>query len=230
MPSPHPRLMAALPGFTGPTTYAAWPVWSDSARTDVRFQPIPKKAATRLWHRARDFDRQTKRGEGCHGGAVGPTALKVLEVLTFDFLNFRTGRLDPSYEAIARKANICVRAVASALQRLKELRILNWARRCKESRRDDGQYVLEQETNAYAVLPASQWRGYREPPEAPPPAPGTWGAPVPVLGMLDQAGEVIRTGGTMRDKISVLATDPADRLALALARMGASMVATGRAA
>jgi hypothetical protein len=129
---------------------------------------MPKKSAVKLWHRARDFDRQTKRGEGRHGGAVGPTALKVLETLVFDFLNFRTGRLDPSYAAIARKANLCERTVATALQRLKEPRIINWARRCKESRRDDGRYVLEQETNAYAVLPASQWRGYREPPEARP--------------------------------------------------------------
>ena len=34
--------------------------------------------------------------------------------------------------------------------------------------------MLEQETNAYAVLPAKQWRGYRPPAEAPAPAAGTW--------------------------------------------------------
>src|SRR4249919_4010650 len=97
--------------------------------------------------------------------------------LIFDFLNHRTGRLDPSYEAIARQAGVCVRAVATALARLRELGILHWLRRCAESWRD-GRFVLEQETNAYAVLPESQWRGYRPPAEVPAPAAGTWGEPV----------------------------------------------------
>jgi len=85
---------------------------------------MPKKVATRLYHRARDFDRKTSK-PGCHGGAVGPTALKVLETLIFDFLNYASGRLDPSYDAIARKANVCRRAVATALTRLKELGLLH---------------------------------------------------------------------------------------------------------
>ena len=67
-----------FPGFAGmaETTYAAWPVWSDSTRTEIKFQPMPKKVATRLWHRARDFDRQTRRKDR-HGGAVGHGALQV---------------------------------------------------------------------------------------------------------------------------------------------------------
>ena len=93
-------------------------------------------------------------------------------------MNFRTGRLDPSYAAIAAKAGVCVRTVASALQRLKALGILNWVRRCAE-RWADGHFVLEQETNAYAVLPEIQWRGYRPPQEPPTPAAGTWGEPPP---------------------------------------------------
>ena len=32
---------------------ASWPVWSDSTTTPIRFQPMPKKAAVRLWHLAR---------------------------------------------------------------------------------------------------------------------------------------------------------------------------------
>jgi DNA-binding transcriptional regulator YhcF (GntR family) len=92
--------------------------------------------------------------------------LAVLHALVFDFLNHRTGRLDPSYAAIAAKAGVCVRTVATALKRLRELGILNWVRRCAESWQN-GRFVLEQETNAYAVLPESQWRGYRPPPEPP---------------------------------------------------------------
>ena len=136
-----------------PQTFAAWPVWSGSVAAPVRFVAMPKKAAVKLWHRARDFDRGTHES-GRHGGAVGFTALQVLHALIFDFLNFRTGRLDPSYAAIARKAGVCVRTVASSLKRLRELGILNWVRRCAE-RWQDGRFRLEQETNAYAVLPES---------------------------------------------------------------------------
>jgi hypothetical protein len=163
-------LFPAVPALEAPTR-APWPMWSGSTTASIRFQPMPKKAAVRLWHRARDFDRGTHQ-PGRHG-AVGPTALQVLHALIFDFLNHRTGRLDPSYATIAHKAGVCVRTVATALARLKELGILNWVRRCAESWRD-GRFVLEQETNAYAVLPDSQWRGYRPPQEPPVPAPGTW--------------------------------------------------------
>ena len=214
-----------FPGFTGsgPKTFAIWPVWSDSIRKEVRFQPIPKKAAVKLWHRARDYDRQSKR-QGHHGGAVGHAALQVLHALIFDFLNYASGRLDPSYAAIARKANVCERTVATAIKRLRELGILNWVRRCAESWRD-GKFCLEQETNAYAVLPASQWHGYREPPEASPPAPGTWGDHPALPPQLDQAVAELRRGGEMQTVIGMLDIDPGDLLSAALARLGRAVQA-----
>jgi hypothetical protein len=210
-----------FPGFTGPKTYAAYPVWSDSTTKEIKFQPLPKKVATRLYHRARDFDRKTNKA-GCHGGAVGHTALKVLEALIFDFLNYASGQLDPSYEQIARKANVCVRTVTNALRRLKELGILNWMRRCAETWQD-GRFVLEQETNAYAVLPPSQWRGYKEPPEPQPPAPGTWGDHPPLPSVLAQAAADRRDGGSIRTAISTLESDETDPLAAALARLGRTL-------
>ena len=79
--------------------------------------------------------------------------MQVLHSLVFDFLNYRTGRLDPSYTAITRpRLESALRTVATALKRLRELGILNWVRRCAENWRD-GRFVLEQKTNAYAVLP-----------------------------------------------------------------------------
>ena len=81
MPIPMP----ALPGFQ---TAAAWPVWSGSTTQPVDYQPVPKKAAVKLWHRARDFDRRTHK-PGRHGGAIGSSALQVLHALIFDFWNFR---------------------------------------------------------------------------------------------------------------------------------------------
>ena len=204
-----------------PTSHAALPVWSDSTTKPVRFAPLAKKAAVRLWHRARDFDRGSHE-PGHHGGAVGPTALQVLHALIFDFLNHRSGRLDPSYAAIAAKAGVCVRTVAAALKRLRELGILNWIRRCAESRTADGRFVLEQETNAYAVLPESQWRGYRPPPEPPAaPWPGTWGEPTPMPSALAQAA----LEGDLAGKVQALASDPKDGLAAALARLGQAFLA-----
>ena len=210
-----------LPGFTAlASTYAPWPVWSGSVANPVRFAPMAKKAAVRLWHRARDLDRGTHE-PGRHGGAVGHTALQVLHALIFDFLNHRTGQLDPSYAAIANKAGVCVRTVATALQRLRELGILNWVRRCAESWRD-GRFVLQQETNAYTVLPETGWRGYRPQPEPPAaPWPETWGATPPMPSALVQAA----LEGDLAGKVQALTSDPKDGLAAALARLGQAFLA-----
>jgi helix-turn-helix protein len=212
----YPTIPLPIPALDAPTR-APWPVWSGSIAKPVQFVALGKKAAVRLWHRARDFDRGTHQ-PGRHGGAVGPTALAVLHALVFDFLNHRTGRLDPSYAAIAVKAGVCVRTVATALRRLRELGILNWIRRCAESRTADGRFVLEQETNAYAVLPETQWRGYRPPPEAPEPE---WGrAPIMPSALAQAALE-----GELAGKEQALAADPKDGLAAALARLGQAFLA-----
>jgi hypothetical protein len=216
-----------LPGFEGSKTYAAWPVWSGSTTKEIRFQPMPKKAAVKLFHRARDFDRQT-RTKGKHGGALGHTALQVLHTLLFDFLNYASGQLDPSYAAIARKANVCQRTVANALAKLRDHGLLHWVRRCAESRRENGRFVLEQETNAYAVLPPIQWRGYRPPAEPPAPMPGTWGDHPALPSVMAQAVAERQQGGNMRQVIGILDSDPTDALAAALARLGQAMQAATR--
>src|SRR5271168_2405604 len=209
-----------LPGFAGPRTYAAWPVWRDSTTGGVKFQPLPKKEAARRWHKARRFDRQTHL-PGKHGGAIGRTGLQVLYVLLFDFLDHATGRLEPSYDAIAAKAGVCRRAVADALRRLKALGLLHWQQRCREDKDDAGRFRLVQETNAYASLPPSQWRGYFEPPPAPPPEPGTWGEHPPLPDQITQAAEEIRAQpDAHRTMFALLDTDPGDQLAGALARFG----------
>jgi len=159
---------------TASASGAPWPVWSGSTTSPVEFTPMPKRKLVKIWHRARDFDKRTKI-KGRHGGAVGHAALQVLHALIFDFFNHRTGRVDPGYAALARAANVCERTVASALARLKSLGILSWVRRCSESVRD-GRHVIEQETNAYTVLPETAWRGYTPPADPPAPLPCTWGA------------------------------------------------------
>ena len=75
--------------------------------------------------------------------------------------------------------------------------------------------MLEQQTNAYAVLPESQWRGYRAPPESQAPLPGTWGDPP-----MPSATVLAALEGDLAGKVHVLASDLKDGLAAALASLG----------
>jgi hypothetical protein len=212
-----------LPGFAPPQTYAAWPVWRDSTTSEVKFQRLPKKQAVKLYHKARAFERQTRQ-PGRQDGALGRNGLAVLHALIFDILDYATGRLDPSYAKIARKACISVRSAARGLASLKAAGVLHWVRRCAESWRD-GRFCLEQETNAYAVRPASQWRGYHEPPDPPAPQPGTWGDHPP-RDIMAEAAEDCRAGstGAAIAALSAAGDYAGDRLAAALAGLGRAIL------
>ncbi len=207
-----------LPGFT--TSRAIWPVWSGSARKPVRFSPMAKRQAVRLYHEARRFERQT-RSYGRQDGALGRNGLAVLHALLFDFLNFRSGRLDPSIAAIAKAAAISISSAKRGLVRLKAAGVVSWLRRCAEVIAADGRFQLRQETNAYSVRPASQWRGFAATP-APALHPLVWGASPPLPDALDLACQA--TGA--HAMTAMLETDPADRLARALAALGRAV--TGR--
>jgi hypothetical protein len=198
---------AAAPQFPqlAAKTYAAHRVWKGSTREEVKFRPLgsnrkeSRRAAREIWDHALRFERQTSRtsvdafGRQHRQGKVGRMGLMVLRALLFKFLNHSSGRLDPSWEAIAVEAIVSRSSVYRALGKLKDCGILSWVKRCSESY-DDSRYVLEQETNAYGVSPAASWRGYRAPPEAPPPDPDTWGAApsLPALGLTrgDSAGRM----------------------------------------
>jgi DNA-binding MarR family transcriptional regulator len=168
---PASALLPGLPGYAPPRTYAAWPIWSGSVR-EVKFTRMTKKQAARLYHQARAWNREKVAGR--YGCMLGSSALRVLESLVFDFLNYASGCLDPSYDALARKLGLARSTVATALARLEELGIVNWLRRCTEDMDSSGRFILRQDTNAYAVLPPSQWHGY-VPQEPPPPHPAEWG-------------------------------------------------------
>jgi hypothetical protein len=210
--------LPALPGFTPPKTYAAWPVWRDSTTRPVKFHPLTKKEAAKWWHQARRFDRQTHT-RGKHGGAIGRTALDVLYVLALDILNHATGELDPSYDKIAKKAGVCRRTVATALRRLRDFGLLHWQRRSREEPDAAGGYRQVQETNAYALLPPSHWRGYREPSPAPPPEPGTWGDHPPLPNQHTVALDEL-TRGQHRAAMAALECDDPDGPGAVLARWG----------
>lgn len=208
----------ALPGFGGFKTYAPSPVWRDSAVQPVTWQRLPKKAAVKLWHRARDYERRTRQ-PGKQDGALGRNGLAVLHALIFDFLNYASGRLDPAQTTIARKAAISPRSVARGLAALKMAGVLNWLRRCSASM-EDGRFTLRQETNAYAILPPSQWRGYTPPMEPPAPERGTWGDHPPLPPVVAQAATESRESDSVAAVLRTLESDPGDGLAAVLARLG----------
>ena len=211
-----------LPGMTGEKTRATWPVWSGSAERPVKFEPVTKKDAARLWHRAFAFEQQT-REPGRQDGAIGRNGLAILRAFLFDFLNYRTGRLDPACETIARAAGISLRSVRRGLDKLRDAGVLFWQRRCRKSQDSDGRFMLEQESNAYGVRPVSQWRGYKGLPDAPPPEPGTWGDHP--CGTRDALTEAVAEGpdAPLLAVVRQLENDPDNPLAKVLARLGRSI-------
>jgi len=204
-----------------PKTYAAWPVWHDSTTKEVKFQPMKRKEAAKLWHKLRKYENQSKQ-TGKQDGAIGRNGILIMQSLLFDFLNYVSGALYPSYAAIAEKSGVSLSSVYRGLNKLRDAGVLNWVRRCKEEW-IDGRFTLKQESNAYAVLPSSQWNGFSEPPPAPPPAAGTWGDHPPLPSGLDLASTVRREGGSLSAQIAALEGDDGNPLARALAGLGRLM-------
>jgi hypothetical protein len=204
------------------TSYAAWPVWSNSTKKPTNFVPMHKKTAIRIYHKAVAWNRSGKLS-GRHGGLIGSHVLLVLHSLIFDFLNHNTGRLDPSYKAIQRATRLCRQTVATALARLKHLGIINWIRRCREDKDEDGRFALRQETNAYAILPTTQWRGYSDTTITEPPDPSTWGAVPSLPSLVEQAAMDAQHGDSPTCIVRRLDADPTDALATALASLGRAL-------
>ena len=205
--------------------YESRPVLRGSTQKPVRWGRMSRVERARRYEHAARFDRLTKV-RGRHGGAIGPTALKVYHTLLFGFFNLKTGQLDPSYAQIAQKANLSRKAVWMALVRLRELGLVDWVRRCRNGHDGAGRFVLRQVSNAYFILPVSEWRGYRPGPEAPRmPEPGTWGAPEPVLDGLAQYNADRAVGLSQADAAAALARVASSRLEVALASLYTGMTA-----
>jgi hypothetical protein len=214
--------LPSLPGFEKPKTYAPAPVWRNSTTDPLRFQPMKKKQAAQLWHEARRFERATRQ-PGHQDGALGRNGLAVLYALLFDFLNYASGRLDPSIATIASAANISERSASRGLASLKASGVLNWARRCVAEIGAAGRMVFKQLTNAYAVLPVSQWLGHTPRPPAPPPEAGTWGDHPPLPSIIEQAA----SAASLREQVRTLELAEAGSLDAALARLGRTLAGRG---
>jgi hypothetical protein len=219
-------ISATLPGLQGPKTYAPSPVWSGSTTLPVKFLKLSKAEANRLYYQAEALDAQT-RPPGHQDGAIGRNGLAILRALLFRCLGRDTGRLDPSYDTIARLARISRSSVARGLKALRAAGVIHWQRRSRD-RVEDGRFILEQDTNAYAVLPSSMWRGFRARPAAPPPEPGTWGDhPCGARDPLTEASQMTREGWANTTALAAtLESDPDPRsLAAILGRLGRAIAA-----
>ena len=194
---------------------APWPVWRASTGKPVDFTPMSKRAAVKLWHNARAFERQTRK-PGHQDGAIGRNGLAVLHALLFDLLDHATGRLDPTRATIARAACISVRSVDRGLAKLKAAGVLNWARRFAAE-------TMTQIASAYSVLAQAGWRGFWQAPEPPAPYPETWGARPPLPDPMTMAAIVRAKGGSVAAQIAAMTCDPRDGLANSLARCFASL-------
>lgn len=199
------------------------PVLSGSSKKPVVWGRMSRAERARRYANAEKFDRETKES-GRHGGAIGHTALKVYHTLLFGFFNLKTGQLDPSYDAIAKRANLCRKAVWAALRRLRALGLINWVRRCRDTKDALGRFVLKQESNAYQVEPETAWRGFRVAPLVPRGLEaGTWGAPGPVLDALAQYNADRDMGLSPAAAAFALERTASSGLEAALARFGAQI-------
>ena len=219
LPLPY---FAQLTGAT-PISYAPAPVWRNSTTSPVKFNAMSRKNAFKIWNEARRFERETRQ-PGKQDGALGRNGLAVLYSLLFDFMNFGTGRLDPAQDTIAKRAGISPRSVARGLANLKAWGVVNWVRRCAVEAGEFGRAVFRQLSNAYAVLPASQWLGWRPRPSAPPPEAGTWGDHPPLPSILEEASAAARGGIAAQCAALELAPDP-NGIEAALARLGRGIAA-----
>jgi hypothetical protein len=221
---PLAGLLASSQLYTGHKTKAPSPCWRDSTTKEVKWHRISKADAKEVYRQAEDFERQTRQ-PGRQDGRLGRNGLAVLRALLFHRLNYKTGQLDPGYKTIAIDACISIRSAARGLAALKTAGVVNWLRRCRPVI-EAGRCILEQLSNAYAIMRPSSWLGYRPnirvtkptPPEA-----GTWGDHPPLPDAITAAAEVKQNGGCFQAVLSELETDSRDAVALQLARLGRAM-------
>jgi DNA-binding transcriptional ArsR family regulator len=117
------------------------------------FQSFDPRTRGKILKAAERYDNLTK-SKGKRNGALGYTGLKVLKAL-LEFIDYKSGRLEPSYLALCKKACLSVSAVSAALKRLVKHGFLELQRRYEETGYTDGGPTVRQITNAYRIsLPA----------------------------------------------------------------------------
>ncbi|GGL48233.1 hypothetical protein [Caulobacter rhizosphaerae] len=154
--------------FSGAPEKPAWPKKVDG-RTNQRvlarslpyeagerfFRAITKDLAAKIMRAAERFAKvsMATRSKGRRRGELTDIDVQILEALIFGFMDWRTGRLEPTYAAIGKKTGRGRATIAASLQRLEDAKILERLRRFKRIEGADGKAEpqVEQAPNAYRV-------------------------------------------------------------------------------
>lgn len=163
-----------------------WPCRRGAIEKDlVRFCPPPPRGEVNRWKVLLETSPAIRDLP-----ASGRAAMAVYEGF-LKLLNWKTGRLEVSYEVMTGYARNYGRStVAEVIRFLREHNIISVVPRCVKRFIAGGRFVREQVSNAYALLPPSQWKiptTSRIAP-APAPTPDTMGYPEPVLTASDIHG------------------------------------------
>jgi DNA-binding Lrp family transcriptional regulator len=127
--------LAQSPNIAQPTARDRGRPWHHASRFGdaAQFRPVTRDDRMRVWRAAELLDRRTHQ-PGRHGGLLGHSGLIVLRSLLFDFLNMVSGRLDPSYAAIAERTGLARSTVIEAMKRLVAAGLIERTRRLLRER------------------------------------------------------------------------------------------------
>jgi hypothetical protein len=193
--------------------------WRKGSTYAADFRPLDRNQRAAILFLADQLDRKTHQ-PGRHGGMIGRTGLAVLRAMVTRFLDFKTGRLDPSIASIARAANVARSTAQDALDRLEAAGILERTRRIARVRMKvwnaaAGRHVTSdrvvQQTNAYRLNFAVPHRAEH----------GDLGAPL-LRGIASDTGSRSGTNNLV-NSIEPLAGLPAGALRDSLERLGKSL-------
>ena len=115
----------------------------------VFWRPISRQEVRRICLAARRYEL-VGRGAGQRNGPLGHVALEVLDYLGH-LVSFRTGRLEPSLDTLARTLKRSRDAIVRALANLRAHGFLDWLRRYEPTGREGRGPQVRQTSNAYRL-------------------------------------------------------------------------------
>lgn len=119
------------------------------------FRAITSQIGARIMRAAERFARVSMkaRARGQRRGELTDIDVQILEALIFDFMDWKSGRLEPTYAQIARKTGRGRATIAASLTRLERAGLLERMRRFKKIEGAEGRMEpqVEQAPNAYRV-------------------------------------------------------------------------------
>jgi hypothetical protein len=165
--------------------------------------PLDRNAKVRVKELARALLRKTEAGR--HYGVVTAKALAVLDALLWGFHNTKSGQCDPSYEAIAKRADCARSTVSLAIKALELAGVLSWVNRIVRER-DHELDLFGHWVTRWRIIRTSNAYLFRDPQP---------GASVP-----SSSKSEIRSGTPIPESISTLLNpdDPLNRALLSLGR------------